>query len=157
MRVLFVQLSDIHFRSASNPISARVGSLVVAIRSIAPKPDFCVVLVTGDVAYSGQIDEYKNSEKFFSDLKADLSGYFGGSNLHFEFIPGNHDCFLPESEVELRAVVVRGIHPNCLTRPRPKIHCSGSLSNRAFDRRSARRRRTRSRYRVLAGAQPGML
>jgi predicted MPP superfamily phosphohydrolase len=125
VRVVFVQLSDIHFRSASNPISARVTSLLAAIRSIAPKPDFCFVLVTGDVAWSGQNDEYKNAQRFFSDLRADLSVHFGGSNLHFEFIPGNHDCFLPVADEELRAVIVRGIQTTLHT----KSPDSGMTSN----------------------------
>src|SRR5260370_34241290 len=59
----------------------------------------------------------------------------------------------PSSSAQCRSNPVR--HTHCLARPRPEIHCSGSLSNRAFHRRSARGCRTRSWYCVLAGAQPG--
>jgi len=106
MRLLLVQLSDIHFRKTSNPVAARASSIAAAIRSVGATPDACFVLATGDVAMTGQSEEYVVANKFFSDIRAELEHDFPGALIEFFFIPGNHDCFLPEETTALRKVIV---------------------------------------------------
>ena len=105
MRLLLVQLSDIHFRTASNPISARVSQIAAAIRSTGSTPDACAILITGDIAWSGDDAEYEVARAFFSDLRRELEHDFPGTQLAFLVIPGNHDCLLPTEKIELRKVV----------------------------------------------------
>lgn len=125
MRLLLLQLSDIHFRATANPIAKRLDALLAAIRSVAPRPDGCVLLVTGDVAWSGEKEEYENAERFFEILRSELALMLGEPNLHVGFIPGNHDCLLPKKDAELRAVIVRGIQSSVQS-PQPD---SGIASN----------------------------
>ena len=106
MRLLLVQLSDIHFRTTSNPVAARVPQIAAAIRSTGATPDACVILITGDIACSGQDAEYEIASTFFSDLRRELEHDLPGTSLEFLVIPGNHDCFLPTEKIELRKVVV---------------------------------------------------
>jgi hypothetical protein len=110
MRLLVVQLSDIHFRAVSNPVSERTDHIIGAICSIMPMPEACLVLVTGDVAYSGEPGQYKQAAAFFTGLQDKLRARFGTEKVRLDYIPGNHDCSLPIEDVELRSAVVNSAH-----------------------------------------------
>jgi predicted MPP superfamily phosphohydrolase len=52
----------------------------------------CIVVITGDIAYSGQVNQYNHAEQFLNDLKSCLIKTVGVSEIHFVLVPGNHDC-----------------------------------------------------------------
>jgi hypothetical protein len=109
MRVILAQLSDIHFyvgRDAKNPLLDRVKELRGAIQSADPTSDACVLVVTGDVAYKGDPEEYEIAGKFFDELKQEIKCIHPDMIVDEVFIPGNHDCFIPdEIEVMRRALI----------------------------------------------------
>lgn len=107
MPLLIVQLSDIHLQSNANPVEGRLPKLLAAISSIRPLPNACLVLATGDIAYSGESEQYARAVTFFSDLKVGLLE-LGFKSVVLNFIPGNHDCLLPKDELELRSAMVEG-------------------------------------------------
>ena len=111
MRLLIVQLSDMHFQAAGNPIMQRLVQLEAAILALHPYPKACLVLVTGDVANSGESEEYLQAALFFNSLRPRLEAVFGVTNVHFAFIPGNHDCSLPEDQVKVRETLVNASRP----------------------------------------------
>ena len=53
MKVLILHLSDIHFVEGDNLIRARLQKIVAAVRSVEHKFDTCLLLVSGDIAFSG--------------------------------------------------------------------------------------------------------
>jgi len=108
MQILIVQLSDLHIRAKGNPLSSRVDQLSNAIGSILPRPATCIVLVTGDIAYEGSHEEYTEAKAIFSAIRSRLENLFGPRNVHFSFIPGNHDCVLPKEQIGVRASMVDG-------------------------------------------------
>jgi predicted MPP superfamily phosphohydrolase len=109
-----VQLSDIHFRTKSNPIIERREKLIDAILSIAPRPTSCLLLITGDVAWSAKSDEYDVAALFFSSVISDLKPHFP-DGFESMFIPGNHDCYLPDDESTLRGALINGVEPTLQT------------------------------------------
>src|ERR1035441_583434 len=120
MRLLIVQLSDIHFRSGSNRIGHAFEKLMSAILSIMPKPQACLVVVTGDVAYSGEGSQYNQAVTFFTRLEQELKVAFGGDHLRFDYIPGNHDCVVPEEDAGVRSAIVNSAHDRiCQSVPDP--------------------------------------
>jgi len=87
----WLHLSDLHFR-ASQTYNANV-VLKALLRDIAERiqpdnlrPDF--IAVTGDVAFSGQPDEYKLAQDFFDKLLAAT----GVPRERLFVVPGNHDA-----------------------------------------------------------------
>jgi predicted MPP superfamily phosphohydrolase len=114
MSILIVQFSDIHFRAKSNPILGRQHKLFAAIESIVPRPSACLLLVTGDVAWSGQPSEYLEASVFFDAARSRLGALFSGAFASI-FIPGNHDCCIPEQDTVLRAAVIAGVEPSLQT------------------------------------------
>src|ERR1700722_12704632 len=102
MRAAIVHLSDIHFRAANNPIEARLPQLAAAICSTDPTCTEYLVLLSGDIADTGQEVEYETAKAFFNDLTSAISQRQPGCNIRYFTIPGNHDCYLPEAEIHLR-------------------------------------------------------
>jgi len=118
VRLLILQLSDIHFKNAGNPLEDRFEQLMAAALSIAPKPDSCLLLLTGDIAFSGDPEEFMRAESFLKQVETQLVDSFGSTNVFIEVIPGNHDCALPKSDVEVRKILVEGARPS-LTATKP--------------------------------------
>jgi predicted MPP superfamily phosphohydrolase len=93
MRIALLQLSDIHFGSASNPVADRAVRIKDAIHGKVLGADACFIAVSGDVANTGDPEEYSTARAFFSELRSALllSGF---PRVDFVAIPGNHDCNL---------------------------------------------------------------
>src|SRR5271166_5520876 len=93
MRIVLLQLSDIHFRSSSDPITARALKIKDAVLGKILGAHACFIAVSGDIANSGAPAEYSVAKAFFTALRSALliSGF---SIVEFVAIPGNHDCNL---------------------------------------------------------------
>jgi hypothetical protein len=88
-----IQLSDIHLHhSKPNPVLDRAARIVDAIRGIEPgRARQCVLLVTGDVAFSGKPEEYRLASDFLAGLRQRLESETDNP-VEVILIPGNHDC-----------------------------------------------------------------
>lgn len=112
MRIALIHLSDIHFKRAGNPVLSRVEEIVRAIDSTDHTVQLFVIAVSGDVAFSGREEEYAIAFDFLSAIKQSLLNLRHGLHVELLAVPGNHDCWLPEDEAKLRAVLVQGIIPS---------------------------------------------
>jgi len=84
-----IHLSDIHFRSGDNWISGRGAAIVRAARAEEPACKHFVVVLSGDVGYSGAEEEYDLASSFLASIRAEFND---GADMHIAIIPGNHDC-----------------------------------------------------------------
>ncbi len=73
MRVCLLHLSDIHFRTNKNPVSERVEQIVRAVLSTDVAYQLCIILITGDIAFSGAETEYSEAASFLECLGISLS------------------------------------------------------------------------------------
>lgn len=112
MRTGIVHLSDIHFRKAGNPILDVIDRLVGAVASVDPSVSLFLVVVSGDIAYSGQPAEYDVAIQFFEEFRRKLLDLHPEAAVKYVFIPGNHDCLLPEEQVNLRKILIDGLLPS---------------------------------------------
>lgn len=93
MKLLVLHLSDIHIRTPDDPILQRSGSIVSAVQNLLNPPDLILLIVSGDVAYSGQQDEYMLAWEFLDDIcKALAAAASPIHGIHKVVVPGNHDC-----------------------------------------------------------------
>ena len=88
--ITWLHISDLHFRAKQTYDSnimqgALLKDVAERIQEDALRPDF--IAVTGDVAFSGQADEYDVARKFFDDLLK----ITGLDKERLFVIPGNHD------------------------------------------------------------------
>ena len=91
-RLQWLHISDLHFctdGAENDQFSQRVACKAIHkhFEEANPRPKPHFVLITGDVAYSGQTSQYAEAQKFFEELSQVLSI----SLEKFFFVPGNHD------------------------------------------------------------------
>ncbi len=106
MQLALIHISDIHFRTdRSNPILDKAEALAAAIASNLKVPTHCILLVSGDVAFSGLDSQYKVAEEFLDDLGLRL--FESGNVVSWEevYVPGNHDCDLSLNPVSRELLI----------------------------------------------------
>ena len=92
MKVLLVQLSDIHLRG-EDAILARATNIASAVRDRGLGVAACFIVVSGDTAFSGLDEQYSVAVDFIGELKERLISYLNdGAKVRVVVIPGNHDC-----------------------------------------------------------------
>jgi len=89
--VVFIHLSDIHIKSASDPILAKANEISATTFSYLPSASHVFIIVSGDVAFSGQASEYALAKQFLVQLRECLKAE-SALPVTFVIAPGNHDC-----------------------------------------------------------------
>lgn len=91
MSICIIQLSDIHFKSATTvPHGVRervIGLLRPAVRG----KKWVLIAVTGDLAFKGVNEEYVAASEFLNEIKADIESE-ANCPVQIVVVPGNHDC-----------------------------------------------------------------
>jgi len=117
MPIGILQLSDIHFRVGENPVRARVDEIRMAVQAIAHDVTDVLLVITGDVAYSGKQQEYEIATDFVEKVERGLRALASVNFMGTVMVPGNHDCdFDPQSSVRSLltgsiGTVVQGTEP----------------------------------------------
>jgi len=107
MKLLIVQLSDLHIKSADDPILERAAKIGEAARSQAHDADACLLLLTGDVAFSGEEEQYLAALELVERVKRVLeTNLKRGHVFKIVAIPGNHDLNFASQPSDARTVVV---------------------------------------------------
>src|SRR5258706_4364437 len=94
MKLVVVQLSDIHFKAQSDRVLGRADQIVNAARSIDPACEAYLLAYSGDIAYSGKPDEYSVASKFLNEIHDGLVSQTVAQRVWEASLPGNHDCLL---------------------------------------------------------------
>jgi len=89
--ITILHLSDVHFKREKDKTfrgdvvkNKMIDAIARHMNKDHVEPDF--VAITGDIAFSGQENEYDEAEAFFKTLKEVLQG-----KSVFLAVPGNHD------------------------------------------------------------------
>lgn len=91
MSLLLVHLSDIHIKSDSSPILKKAGSIASALNGRTAEASLIVILVSGDIANSGQKREYLAAKRFLESIRKEIRKE-AHCDVEFLICPGNHDC-----------------------------------------------------------------
>jgi DNA repair exonuclease SbcCD nuclease subunit len=98
MKTLILHVSDIHLKNQKNMASDRLKLVPQAVRNVEVDVNTVVVVVSGDIAFSGDPDEYAIATEDWSWLIQQLKEEFGSASVHFIAVPGNHDCNLRSNQ-----------------------------------------------------------
>lgn len=101
MRITIIQLSDIHISADNDPILGRAKKIAAAVKSNSTDTKAYLVVITGDIAFSGQKAQYKLALNFLSELKRELSSDSQEIIVRCILVPGNHDCDLTNDQDKL--------------------------------------------------------
>jgi hypothetical protein len=108
MKLLLLQLSDIHIKTAEDPILARASKIASAVKHLEPNVDGIICVLTGDVTWSGSAEQFSFALKFIDALKDSIETAYPRVSVRLVAIPGNHDCDFSE-ESEARAVLLKAV------------------------------------------------
>jgi len=91
MKILFLHISDAHFEEDTRCTGKIIDAQVQALNSIE-NFDSCFIMFSGDLAYSGKENEYKNVSKYLGRLWKKIREKFNIYNsVSTRVVPGNHD------------------------------------------------------------------
>lgn len=93
MKLGLLHLTDIHIADSTDKVFDVGGSIAKACFSSVRQCDEFIIVVTGDIAYSGQQSEYELAAAFFREIKSKLESE-SGKKVSIFVAPGNHDCVL---------------------------------------------------------------
>lgn len=91
MSVVLLHLSDIHIKSAQDQVLERGEDIAKCLYSSLPSASHVFIIISGDIAYSGDADQYAAAKSFFNEI---LDAIKKEKLVPVSFIltPGNHDC-----------------------------------------------------------------
>ncbi|MEO8761345.1 MAG: metallophosphoesterase [Bacteroidia bacterium] len=93
MKTAILHITDIHIKqnASNNHILKKADRIFEAFRNQVSDMENLIIVVTGDIAFSGLEKEYDLAYIFFDDLIKKLEKYTKQLPVII-FIPGNHDC-----------------------------------------------------------------
>jgi hypothetical protein len=104
MSFVILHLSDIHIRGSSDEVLRRAAAIARSMFRYLPAADALFLVVSGDVAWSGERQQYRAAEKFLYDI---VDRVITEKELPwFIFVtPGNHDCDFSKGDSVRDAVI----------------------------------------------------
>lgn len=93
MRVAIIHLSDIHFRDGARPrpvVAKREGISKAAITYIPEGCDAIFLVISGDISFSGTVQQYEIAREFIGQIQAEVQTRLRKS-VQVLIVPGNHD------------------------------------------------------------------
>lgn len=91
MTAIVLHLSDIHIKEDDDQILKHPEDIAACVFSSLPEATKIFILVSGDIAYSGKIEQYKIAETFLKQIQSSIVKE-KNIPVHFVIAPGNHDC-----------------------------------------------------------------
>lgn len=91
MSLLLVHLSDIHIKDGSDPILKKSDAIANALNNRLTNAKLVVILVSGDIAFSGKRKEYQAAKLFLEGIRKKIKKE-ARCEVEFLICPGNHDC-----------------------------------------------------------------
>lgn len=95
MKLLFVQLSDMHCKVSDKGTTQKLEKAISAIKMLG-KIDHAVLVFSGDLTDTNFVDEYKIGKQALDKFTSDLSAALNCGWVTTEIVPGNHDMDLPK-------------------------------------------------------------
>lgn len=93
MKLLVLHISDLHLRSKDDPVLARIRLIPPALQDLEPGVAGCLVLVSGDVAFSGTEEQYGYALDALVQLREEIRGVLSlDGEVSVLVVAGNHDC-----------------------------------------------------------------
>jgi 3',5'-cyclic AMP phosphodiesterase CpdA len=108
MQIAILHLSDLHIKTSADPVLSRGDAIRGAFHEAAPNAGACLIVVSGDVAFSGLPAQYDLAHAFLDGIRAKLLSLRPVGKVEFVLVPGNHDCDF-ENESDIRQFLLRDI------------------------------------------------
>jgi len=91
MKIIILHLSDMHFINSENFKEENIIAITNALNQSISKIVGILVIVSGDLTYSGKKDQIVQVKKFLNDLKDEVEKRYDVQKFYVVMVPGNHD------------------------------------------------------------------
>lgn len=95
MKILFLQISDLHCTDSSDTHSQKIEKAITALNSKVYY-DKVVLILSGDLVDSASKNEFRAARKVISSFISALKREKDCGFIEIKVVPGNHDMYLPE-------------------------------------------------------------
>ena len=96
MKIAIIHLSDFHIKDGDRIINQKIDGFLSGLNVLKDIYEYAIIF-SGDLAYSGQINEYKNARRLFSRLINGIKIKNENRYVNLFMVPGNHDLSLSET------------------------------------------------------------
>ena len=96
MKIAIVHLSDFHIRAGDQFLSLKTNGILSAL-NILGKVDDYIVVFSGDLSNSGQVNEFKQSRYLLGKIISGIKQKNDNKFINLFMVPGNHDLCLPKN------------------------------------------------------------
>ena len=96
MRMLIIQLSDLHCKSSANKYSLKIDKAISAIQSLGHF-DNVFLVISGDLVDSAHENEFKAAKQVIARFLSLLGKSLECGRVPTLIVPGNHDMLLPKN------------------------------------------------------------
>lgn len=96
MKIAIVHLSDFHIHAGEKFLPQKINGVLAALNVLGKVDDYIVVF-SGDLSASGQINEFKQSRYLLGKIISGIKQKNDNKFVNFFMVPGNHDLSLPEN------------------------------------------------------------
>lgn len=95
MKIAIVHLSDFHIRAGDKFLPQKTEGILSALNVLGKVDDYIVVF-SGDLSYSGQVNEFKRSRYLLGKIINGIKQKNDNKFVNLFMVPGNHDLCLPQ-------------------------------------------------------------
>lgn len=105
MKLLLIQLSDMHFENTEQTHSIKIDKMISAIKANADAEE-CIIIISGDLAAKGKKTDYQFVKGFIIALLRALNenGY-KNRKIHILSVPGNHDIDYTSLDITIKDII----------------------------------------------------
>jgi metallophosphoesterase superfamily enzyme len=104
MSLLILHLSDLHIKDEKDDILNKSTHIAQSAFSGLRQASVCLIIVTGDLAYSGAVEQFTLAASFLNKIRETLKAE-GCHLVDILVVPGNHDCALTSAE-SVRSILI---------------------------------------------------
>lgn len=94
MKILFIQISDMHCKASDASCVFKVDRAIDAIKAL-PATDKAVLIFSGDLVDTDSQEEYRVGKQMLGHFLGQLSDALDCGFIPTYIVPGNHDMYLP--------------------------------------------------------------
>lgn len=104
MKLLIVQLSDMHCKSNSKSFTTKIDRAVTALKTLG-KIDGAILVFSGDLTDSAKINEFRVGHNMIGRFLSTLGNELSCGKIVTAIVPGNHDLYLPDGSREIEEIL----------------------------------------------------
>ena len=97
MKILFLQISDIHCGEKNDIYESKIDAAINALDTIK-NIDKLVFIFSGDLTAEAESNQFKTGRKIIGSFLRKLSNKFSVGFIETLIVPGNHDMVINEND-----------------------------------------------------------